>query len=380
MSTDSSNSIQSAKSQPATEMYPGQEESRSRQVLGFTFFGSLRRTFGSKCICSDKGKGAFLRRKVKLERSERWVRTYWGNVVEDIIKRNKENQVPAPTGLKRKRKATEERKICDKMVFTYDSISILTNLYYHHKTIGHLKDAIREKINAPDTIKAKNLEIWKVTEENVITLDNIEIKQKLLIPATKIYGVFDEISETNINFIVKVPATTEPAATNDYVSPKLESDDVVAKRQRLLQEKDENVKEILGHRYPFFHPVFGQFLIDYRNHKLNVPAERYVQVQEFCNKAGQIYQNEGVRQKALRPFFTSLFDGIQPISIVTSNGSIDDDVLLTDNVVLGEKAAPILWEYKNEIGTGGKDPSIQGGCGYAKYWAQLQVRVLFATH
>lgn len=36
-----------------------------------------------------------------------------------------------------------------------------------------------------------------------------------------------------------------------------------------------------------------------------------------------------------------------------------------------EKAAPTLWEYKNEIGTGGgKDPSIQVGCGYAKYRSQ----------
>ncbi|CAB4488362.1 unnamed protein product [Rhizophagus irregularis] len=50
------------------------------------------------------------------------------------------------------------------------------------------------------------------------------------------------------------------------------------------------------------------------------------------------------------------------IGIVTDNGSIDDDVLLViDNTVFEEKAVLILWEYKNEIGTGGKDPSIQGG-------------------
>ncbi|CAB5303415.1 unnamed protein product [Rhizophagus irregularis] len=41
-------------------------------------------------------------------------------------------------------------------------------------------------------------------------------------------------------------------------------------------------------------------------------------------------------------FFTSLFDGIQLISIVTNNGSIDDDVLLvTDNTAFEEKAVPI---------------------------------------
>ncbi|CAG8696441.1 9038_t:CDS:2, partial [Funneliformis caledonium] len=274
------------------------------------------------------------------------------------------------------------------------------------RTIGHLKDAIRKNINAPDNVKAKNLEIWKVNipfdeaEENAITLDNIEVKRKLLIPAIKIYNVIDEIPESNVQFIVKIPAATE-----DYVPSKLESNDVVFKRQKLLHEKDENIQEICkmpcpstsacprkwekcnqnplkifnlrppecsGPPVSLFHPVFGQFLVDYRNYVLNVPAKRYTQVLEFCNIVGQIYQNEGGRQNALRPFFTSLFDGIQPVSIATDNGSIDDDVLLTDNKVFGEKAVSILWEYKNEIGTGGKDPSIQGGCGHAKYWAQLQ--------
>ncbi|GES96999.1 hypothetical protein RCL_jg4125.t1 [Rhizophagus clarus] len=376
MSTDSSNSIQSAKSQPATEMYPGQEA-----LTSYIKNRSDKASYLSEELL-DPNAFAVIKEKVKLERSERWVRTYWGNVVEDIIKRNKENQVPAPTGLKRKRKATEELRTIWCLVNGYPFAAAFPVFILDSKTIGHLKDAIREKINAPDTIKAKNLEIWKVTEENVITLDNIEIKQKLLIPATKIYGVFDEISETNINFIVKVPATTEPAATNDYVSPKLESDDVVAKRQRLLQEKDENVKEICKMPCPSTSACPGKWencnknplkIYNLRPPECSgAPVSLFPSLQEFCNKAGQIYQNEGVRQKALRPFFTSLFDGIQPISIVTSNGSIDDDVLLTDNVVLGEKAAPILWEYKNEIGTGGKDPSIQGGCGYAKYWAQLQ--------
>ncbi|CAG8851538.1 7555_t:CDS:2, partial [Gigaspora margarita] len=122
--------------------------------------------------------------------------------------------------------------------------------------------------------------------------------------------------------------------------------------------------ECSGPPVSLFYPVFSQFLADYHNYKLDVPAERYIQVLEFCHIVRQIYKNEGDRQYASRPFFTKLFDGIQPISIATNNGSIDDDVLLTDNVVFGEKAVPILWEYKNEIGTRGKDPSIQGGSLY----------------
>ncbi|CAG8856681.1 4912_t:CDS:1, partial [Gigaspora margarita] len=81
-------------------------------------------------------------------------------------------------------------------------------------TIGHLKNVIRKNINAPDNVKAKDLEIWKVNlplekvEENAITLDNIEVKRKLLIPTMKIYNVFDQIPESNVQFIVKMPTTT----------------------------------------------------------------------------------------------------------------------------------------------------------------------------
>ncbi|CAB4495396.1 unnamed protein product [Rhizophagus irregularis] len=443
MSADS-NSIELAKSRSSTEKYyPGQEalisylrkksdKASYRGFLDLHYDDIVSSSSSSSMSCNeldrywalhflevseellDQNAFGALKEKVKLERTERWSKTYWGNVVEDIRKRDKENRVLAHTEPNRKRKATEEPPavitiwclINEDPLEAAFPVDILDS-----KTIGHLKDAIRNKINAPDTVKAKNLEIWKVNvpfeevEGNVITLDNIEVKRKLIIPATKICSGFDNIAETNINFIIKLPAATKPVTTEDYVSPKLESNDVVSKRQRLLQEKDENIKEICempcpstsacpgnwvkcnknplkiynlrppecsGPPVSLFHPVFGQFLIDYRNHSLSIPAERYMQVQDFCNRAGQIYKNEGFRQKALRPFFTSLFDGIQPISIVTNNGSIDDDVLLTDNVVLGEKAVPILWEYKNEIGAGGKDPSIQGGCGYAKYWAQSQ--------
>ncbi|CAJ0625491.1 11071_t:CDS:2 [Entrophospora sp. SA101] len=119
--------------------------------------------------------------------------------------------------------------------------------------------------------------------------------------------------------------------------------------------------------------VFGKFLADYRNDELPIPKRRYKQISKLEKIVGQIYQNETKCQKALRPFFAFLFNGIRPVSIVTDNSAIVDDVLLTDNTDFGEKAAPVIWEYKNEIGTGGKDPTIQGGCEYAKYWAQTDI-------
>jgi hypothetical protein len=130
------------------------------------------------------------------------------------------------------------------------------------KTIGHLKDSIREKIGVPYDVKAKDIELWRVNssfeefKENAIVLDNIEVKQKLLIPTAKVKSVFDDKMNFFFrNFIVKVPNTTTAGKyfnklvainktkynlfikyfkIDDYVSRKLEFNDVASKRQKLL--------------------------------------------------------------------------------------------------------------------------------------------------
>ncbi|UZO26674.1 uncharacterized protein OCT59_018888 [Rhizophagus irregularis] len=233
--------------------------------------------------------------------------------------------------------------------------------------------SVRRKIGAPDNVKAKDIELWRVNvpfeefKENSILLNNIEVKEKLF-PTVKISSVFDdEIPELKIHFIVKVPANIEGYILSELdlmtLSPNVKS--YSTRKMKMLRR----YARCLAHQ-----PPRVQFLLNYRNNELEISLKHYTEVLNLCNVAGQIYQNESDRQHALRPFFTSLFDGIQPISIVTDNGSIDDDVLLIDNTVFEEKAVPILWEYKNEIGTEGKDPSIQGRCGYAKYWAQSQIK------
>ncbi|GBB95880.1 hypothetical protein RclHR1_26380002 [Rhizophagus clarus] len=164
--------------------------------------------------------------KVKSERSEQWLTTFWKGIVREIGERNKENQVPAsPAEPERKRKAVEELPILIKKRWAVITVwclvhgDLLADAFpvdiEASKTIGHLKDAIRKKINAPESVKAKDLELWRVNvpfeeaEGTAITLDVIETKRKLTIPAIKIYGVFDDkISEFNVHFVVKVPDTT----------------------------------------------------------------------------------------------------------------------------------------------------------------------------
>ncbi|CAB4487973.1 unnamed protein product [Rhizophagus irregularis] len=246
--------------------------------------------------------------------------------------------------------------------------------------------SVRRKIGAPDNVKVKDIELWRVNvpfeefKENSILLNNIEVKEKLF-PTVKISSVFDdEIPELKIHFIVKVPANIEKDENVKEICkmpcPSTSASPGKWKKCNKNPLKIYNLRppECSGPPVSLYHPVFSQFLLNYRNNELEILLKHYTEVLNLCNVAGQIYQNESDRQHALRPFFTSLFDGIQPISIVTDNGSIDDYVLLIDNTVFEEKAVPILWEYKNEIGTERKDPSIQGRCGYAKYWAQSQIK------
>ncbi|CAJ0911929.1 9041_t:CDS:2 [Entrophospora sp. SA101] len=163
---------------------------------------------------------------------------------------------------------------------------------------------------------------------------------------------------------------TIPAGTKEnFVLPV----DVASEHKRILREQDRNIEEIYNMPCPLAASNPKAWKEYYRNDELPIPKRRYKQISKLEKIVGQIYQNETKCQKALRPFFAFLFNGIRPVSIVTDNSAIVDDVLLTDNTDFGEKAAPVIWEYKNEIGTGGKDPTIQGGCEYAKYWAQTDI-------
>ena len=112
--------------------------------------------------------------------------------------------------------------------------------------------------------------------------------------------------------------------------------------------------------------------MDLSDVNLTIPPNRYDEVREFSHVAGVIYSHERDRDSALQPFFASLFDA-SATSIVTDNRAQIDEALLIDAKKLREKAAPIMWEIKNEIGTGAADPSIQGACSYMKYWAQERV-------
>ncbi|CAG8637197.1 3197_t:CDS:2, partial [Paraglomus occultum] len=106
--------------------------------------------------------------------------------------------------------------------------------------------------------------------------------------------------------------------------------------------------ECCGLPVMLFHSVFSKFLHNFHNESLDIPAELYREVLEFSQIAGK--------------------------SIVTGNGAMLDGAMFTNVRNFAENAITLVMEDKNEIGAGGNDPSIQGACAYAKYWAQNWVK------
>ncbi|CAG8504006.1 10875_t:CDS:2 [Cetraspora pellucida] len=371
-------------------------------------------------------------KKIGSRPSSKKLRIYWEEIIQERKKASvkqvayseKEN-LPLPKRIKTTKNNVLDVKVALKQcAICQSSASIITLLCLvrgdtpaalhaitvkisKEDTVGKLKEILREQINAPTYIKAKNLQLWKIEIPDHCDdeLVDISVKDRDVLLATR--NIEEYWTQTppkrHINVIIL------PPTDKDYIQPcslMIESNNLDSKRQRILCEQNKNIMEICkmpcpsvascprkweicninplkifnlrpsdcrGPPVALFHPVFSQFLVDKCNCKLNVPADLYIRVSEFSKMVGQIYQDESKRQEALRPFFASLFDGFQPISFITDNGAIIDDVLLTDNTKFGEKAAPVIWEYKNEIGTSGKDLLIQAGCEFAKYWAQFGV-------
>ena len=121
-----------------------------------------------------------------------------------------------------------------------------------------------------------------------------------------------------------------------------------------------------------FHSVFGQFLKDIDS--LKPDFEQYKSASELMNIAPQGYISEEERQSALEEHFWKIF-GMWPQRLEIKNGSRFDGILTSD--VFSEKTATVIFEYKNELGVGAADPTIQAALGYSKFWAQDHVGIFF---
>jgi hypothetical protein len=129
--------------------------------------------------------------------------------------------------------------------------------------------------------------------------------------------------------------------------------------------------ECRGKPISLFHPVFGQFLKDVDS--LELQLKQYDWAGNLLDIALRSYDYEEQRQIAFEDQFSSFLE-VRPQRVAITGCRLDG--IITANA-LGEKPASIIFEYKNELGVGFTDPTLQGSMGYSKYWAQRNVRFFF---
>ncbi|CAE6465106.1 unnamed protein product [Rhizoctonia solani] len=119
-----------------------------------------------------------------------------------------------------------------------------------------------------------------------------------------------------------------------------------------------------------FHPVFGRFLTQLRSTDPIDPQVYRHTVDHFI-VSQDLYEHETKHPEARDEVTcTSLRDLLgDTLSKVTANG------VQADGTITGWDATRIIiMEMKNEIGTGGSDPSIQAAQSYLRYWSNQLAR------
>jgi hypothetical protein len=117
-----------------------------------------------------------------------------------------------------------------------------------------------------------------------------------------------------------------------------------------------------------FHPAFAEFLLELTNPSLILTADDYRKTQEYITLSSSFYPTELVRQDAI---ITSLKAAMSfdLFSVKNRDGTWPDGTIMMPTTVREVHAPVGIWELKNEIGSGGSDPSIQGALSYRKIWA-----------
>lgn len=98
-----------------------------------------------------------------------------------------------------------------------------------------------------------------------------------------------------------------------------------------------------------------------------LPTARYLEVEGLLFSAQEIYSNEAKRVTAIKPVLATILNN-QILSETIPKCLAGGLISITDGPLHAYSA---ILEVKNEIGTGGCDPSVQGAHSYAQCWSQL---------
>jgi hypothetical protein len=107
--------------------------------------------------------------------------------------------------------------------------------------------------------------------------------------------------------------------------------------------------------------------------ELDVPSDILKWVMDIISASADKYFNEDGRMKKMREILSKKFG---TIALTSYGKGCQCNGLLTAKVGLLDAYIGII-EGKNEIGSGGTDPSLQGAIYYRDYWSQTVVCLIF---
>ncbi|CAG8681579.1 24933_t:CDS:2 [Cetraspora pellucida] len=168
---------------------------------------------------------------------------------------------------------------------------------------------------------------------------------------------YEEEQTKNVKKIKSYPSPSSFAILNNLI-------DRHAKDKQLLIHRPP---ECVGPPVQIYHDVFSQFLRDYRNEDLEMGREHYEWTLEFINGMAEIYRSEHGRSIVFKEKIRKLF-GEELRTISLEDDSRNYGVL--ESNVFSKSVLRFLVEMKNEIGTGGCDPTVQASASFAKYYTQ----------
>ena len=124
-----------------------------------------------------------------------------------------------------------------------------------------------------------------------------------------------------------------------------------------------------------YHSAFAEFRRNLKTRRdLGIPPEYYKIVSSFLVTSCALYASERERRNALLPFLKLLLR--QTIKSGQLEDGCSSDGISVTKVSLGSMgimALLLLWELKNEIGTGGCDPSTEASFSFTRWWATNDV-------
>jgi hypothetical protein len=149
-----------------------------------------------------------------------------------------------------------------------------------------------------------------------------------------------------------------------------------------LEQRDRPIangrpNDEIGPPIYLYHPVFLEFHSKVQEMSVEIPADFQLKVYSFLTKASVIYPDERRRREAVDHLLAQILAfpimATQLLDGTSNNGCITIPTGFRNALLL-------LLETKNEVGTGGCDPSAQAAYSTRKFWVNEKVGVHVTSH